>query len=187
MISFAKVKALSASGRLALVVAGVAYDFTDFAEEHPGGAAYLRKNRGKVCTQEFEASHPVDIIERTLTEAQYLSMRLGEVDPDTISPADVAAAVESQPAGGAAPDGSKPSIDACINVFDFEAIAREVVPEQGWVYYSSGAGERGFFGFFWFLFFLHIKLSVDSECAALEPTDAIHPIPLHVPLSNQRT
>lgn len=36
----------------------------------------------------------------------------------------------------------KPSLESCINVFDFEAIASATVPETGWVYYSSGADDE---------------------------------------------
>ena len=34
------------------------------------GPEYLQKNAGKVATEEFVASHPVDIIERTLSDEQ---------------------------------------------------------------------------------------------------------------------
>lgn len=39
-------------------------------------------------------------------------------------------------------DGLKPSLESCINIYDFEAIASRVCPEQGWVYYSSGADDE---------------------------------------------
>ena len=35
---------------------------------------YLRKNQGKDATEEFEASHPTDIIKRTLTKEQHAAM-----------------------------------------------------------------------------------------------------------------
>jgi hypothetical protein len=38
--------------------------------------------------------------------------------------------------------GTKPTIDSCINIYDFEAIASRVVNEQGWAYYSSGADDE---------------------------------------------
>ena len=79
-----------------MVIDGLAYDFTDFQNDHPGGAEYLRKNKGKVASEEFLASHPVDIIERTLTRAQLAAMTLGPVDAATIMPGDVAVV----PAGG---------------------------------------------------------------------------------------
>lgn len=128
-------------------------DLTDFANDHPGGSEYISRNAGVDCTEEFTASHPVDIIERTLEADDFEKtveqggMRLGPVDPATMTKADVAAfdAASAHGAGGGgggAPSGDKPSIDSCINLADFEAIARETVPTQGWVYYSSGADDE---------------------------------------------
>jgi L-lactate dehydrogenase (cytochrome) len=51
------------------------------------------------------------------------------------------AASASAPAALAAP-GPKPSLESCINVFDFEAIASSLVSEAGWAYYSSGADDE---------------------------------------------
>ena len=144
-VSMDEIRALAAKGRLAMVIDGVAYDFTEFADEHPGGAGYLTKNKGLVATEEFTASHPVDIIERTLTEEQFASMRIGPIDPSTVQKSDIAVPQHGGDHGEGTvqdPKGEKPSIDSCINVFDFEAIARETVPEQGWVYYSSGADDE---------------------------------------------
>lgn len=135
---------LAADGKTAMVVDGIAYDFTDFMKDHPGGSEYLRKNAGKVATEEFVASHPVDIIERTLSADQFKSMTLGPIDESTIQPSDIPDVDKA--ASHAAPVdmnvGIKPSLDSCINIYDFEAIASRTVPEQGWVYYSSGADDE---------------------------------------------
>lgn len=40
----------------------------------------MSKNAGKVATEEFVASHPTDIIERTLSDAQFKRMKLGPID-----------------------------------------------------------------------------------------------------------
>lgn len=34
------------------------------------------------------------------------------------------------------------TVDQCINIYDFEAIASRTVKQQGWVYYSSGADDE---------------------------------------------
>jgi L-lactate dehydrogenase (cytochrome) len=148
-LDFARVRELAAAGRAAMVVEGVAYDFTDFLADHPGGPAYLRRNAGKDATAEFVASHPADIIARTLSGAQAAAMTLGPVDAATITASDVGAAAPAAAAGGgggdhgaAAPGGDKPSLDHCINVMDFEAIANSVTTEQAWAYYSSGADDE---------------------------------------------
>ena len=45
-----------------IIVNNKVYNFTEFAKNHPGGAELLMKNNGKDATEEFEASHPEDII-----------------------------------------------------------------------------------------------------------------------------
>lgn len=37
---------------------------------------------------------------------------------------------------------TRPSLESCINIYDFEAIASRIVPMQGWVYYSSGSDDE---------------------------------------------
>lgn len=90
----------------------------------------------------------MDIIERTLSAAQFASMSLGPVDPATVRPADIAAAPTTHEADATAAavaslgDGDKPSLESCINLYDFEAIAKQSVQPQGWAYYSSGADDE---------------------------------------------
>ena len=68
----------------------------------------------------------------------------GPIDKSTIKPGDIPKVSGGGGGGHAAPvaDGNKPSIDSCINTYDFEAIASRICPEQGWVYYSSGADDE---------------------------------------------
>lgn len=37
---------------------------------------------------------------------------------------------------------TKPPLEACINLFDFEEVARRTMNRQGWAYYSSGADDE---------------------------------------------
>eukprot|EP00040_Diaphanoeca_grandis_P026864 m.151424 g.151424 ORF g.151424 m.151424 type:complete len:812 (-) comp30759_c4_seq2:133-2568(-) len=142
-VSMDKVSELKKNGRVAMVIDNVAYDFTDFANNHPGGAEYLKKNAGFVATAEFIASHPVDIIERTLTATELQTMTIGDVDQASITPAHIAK-YESKAEGAVVNpnEGNKPTLDSCINIYDFEAIASRTVPMTGWVYYSSGADDE---------------------------------------------
>jgi L-lactate dehydrogenase (cytochrome) len=152
-INMSEVRDLAKSGRTAMVVGTKAYDFTDFLGDHPGGPEYLRKNAGKVATEEFVHSHPIDVIERTLSKAQLKKMVLGEVDVSSIVPGDVAKLAASGGGGGgggggslapahAASSGDKPGLDACLNVYDFEAIATGTLSEQALAYYSSGGDDE---------------------------------------------
>lgn len=148
-IAMAEVRALAARGRAAMVVGPNAYDFTDFLQNHPGGPEYLSKNAGKVATVEFIASHPLDIIARTLTKSQLAAMRLGPIDTSTILPSDMATASSSASASAAATShapidpSAKPSLESCLNVYDFEAIAtRLTLTESALAYYSSGGDDE---------------------------------------------
>lgn len=37
---------------------------------------------------------------------------------------------------------NKPSLDEILNLHDFEAIAKEVMPPKAWAYYSSAADDE---------------------------------------------
>jgi L-lactate dehydrogenase (cytochrome) len=139
------VRDLAESGRAAMVVGPHAYDFTDFLKNHPGGPDYLKRNAGKVATAEFVASHPLDVIERTLQRDELARMRLGLVDESTIKPEDIADPASSSHSSSSSTSittSSKPSLESCINVYDFEAIANGVISEQAWAYYSSGGDDE---------------------------------------------
>ena len=130
-----------------MVVGPHAYDFTDFLKNHPGGPDYLKRNVGKVATAEFVASHPLDIIERTLQRDELARMRLGLVDESSIRPEDIAnpsasTSSHSTSSSTSIATSSKPSLESCINVYDFEAIANGVISEQAWAYYSSGGDDE---------------------------------------------
>jgi L-lactate dehydrogenase (cytochrome) len=131
-----------------MVVGPHAYDFTDFLKNHPGGPDYLKRNVGKVATAEFVASHPLDIIERTLQRDELSRMRLGLIDESSIRPEDIANPSTSTTSSHSAfssasiASSSKPSLESCINVYDFEAIANGVISEQAWAYYSSGGDDE---------------------------------------------
>ena len=71
----------------------------------------------------------------TLTTAQLETMCLGEVDASTCTDDDVAVFDKSKGHDDglalSAADGNKPSLESCINIYDFEAIASRIVPTQG--------------------------------------------------------
>lgn len=149
LLPFSVVHDLATSGRAAMVVGKHIYDFTDFLKNHPGGPDYLKRNVGKVATTEFIASHPLDIIERTLQRDELARMRLGLVDETTIKPDDIAQPTSLSSSSSssthttlASSSNSKPSLESCINVYDFEAIANGVISEQAWAYYSSGGDDE---------------------------------------------
>ena len=161
LVSMAEVRKQAAAAAAAgsgsgawIVVKGKVYNFTEFAPNHPGGAELLTKNNGKDATEEFVASHPEDIIDRTITPEQYGRMFIGNIDPDSVTKDDVASynpdAGEDAGEGGAGSGGPAaaeednvaPSLDTCLNLYDFEAIASRTMKKPGWAYYSSGADDE---------------------------------------------
>ena len=44
--------------------------------------------------------------------------------------------------GSKADDNVAPTLDACLNLYDFEAIASRTMKKAGWAYYSSGADDE---------------------------------------------
>lgn len=136
-------EAKSSKNDLWMVIENRVFDFTDFAKDHPGGPEYLRVNKGKDATAPFKASHPgFDTITMTLSEENLKKMYIGDVDPSTITKADIAANTHAEEGPVTVTMGPKPSIESCINLYDFEAIASRTMKEQGWAYYSSGADDE---------------------------------------------
>lgn len=82
---------------------------------------------------------------------------IGKLDSDSSSPSHVppkeqiapsasvtnAPSVQSQqPVTVLAKTWTKPPLDHLLNIFDFEAVAQNVMKKEGWDYYSSGADDE---------------------------------------------
>lgn len=120
---------------------GKVYDLTDFLAEHPAGDAIILKYAGKDGTQAFDPLHSRDILETLLDE----STLLGTVDPKDMKPGDGEPA--PQKAEEKAPvvlvkKGEKPPLSHMLNYFDFEAVAKSQMTQEGWDYYSSGCDDE---------------------------------------------
>ena len=133
------------------IISGKIYDLTDFAPEHPGGAAIVTELAGKVATEDFLHAHPIDIMTLTMGKDGVKAVYRGDVDPTTIpkeearvaqTPVTTAAASSLYNLG---PDEAPP-LKAVLNLHDFEAIAQRVMVSTGkkeaWDYYSSGADDE---------------------------------------------
>ncbi|CRG88625.1 L-lactate dehydrogenase (cytochrome) [Talaromyces islandicus] len=119
-----------------VIVHGKAYDVTDFLPEHPGGSKIILKYAGKDATEEFEPIHPPDTLDKYLD----VSKHLGEVDMTTVQhdekvkdPAEVQREERIK---------NMPPLAQCYNLLDFEAVARQVMKNTAWAYYSSGADDE---------------------------------------------
>jgi L-lactate dehydrogenase (cytochrome) len=117
----------------------VVYDVTAFRQAHPGGAELIDHVAGKDGTAAFTSIHPRDLARRVLPKTAVL----GDADASTRVETDVAPLpqkTQEQDEGGGS--GDKPALDTMLNAFDFEAVAKQVLSDEAWGYYSSGADDE---------------------------------------------
>ncbi|TBU31122.1 FMN-dependent dehydrogenase-domain-containing protein [Dichomitus squalens] len=115
---------------------GKVYDVTDFLDDHPGGSKIILKYAGKDATAEYEPIHPPDAIKTHLPPEKHL----GSVDPETVQKVKIEVTdAEKERLERVA---NRPPLSEVLNLHDFEAIARVVMPEKAWAYYSSAADDE---------------------------------------------
>lgn len=136
MIDPAEVAKHNTKESLWLIVKGEAFDLTDFAPEHPGGTAILLKYAGKDATEAYEPIHPPGTLETYLPKDKHL----GKVDMSNVVAEVKEVSEEEQERQLRIRD--KPSLDECLSLYDFEAVAKNTMPAAAWAYYSSGADDE---------------------------------------------
>ncbi|OBZ69492.1 Cytochrome b2, mitochondrial [Grifola frondosa] len=120
-----------------IIVHGKVYDVTEFLPEHPGGSKIILKYAGKDATAEYDPIHPPNAITTNLPPEKHL----GRVDPATVSKVEVKITDEEK--ARLERVKNRPPLSEILNLHDFEAIARVVMPEKAWAYYRFG-GDREF-------------------------------------------
>ncbi|KAG8904618.1 hypothetical protein FRB99_001415 [Tulasnella sp. 403] len=119
-----------------IIVHGKVYDVTEFLDDHPGGSKIILKYAGKDATEEYDPIHPPDAITTNLPPGKHL----GPVDPNSVKQVIKEVTVEQKQREERA--RNKPPLDECLNLHDFEAIARVTLPDKAWAYYSSAADDE---------------------------------------------
>ncbi|KKY34158.1 putative cytochrome b2 [Diaporthe ampelina] len=119
-----------------VVVHGKAYDVTEFLPEHPGGMKIILKYAGKDATEEFEPIHPPDTLDKYLDKSKHL----GDVDMNTVAKEEKEITPEEKERLKLIE--TKPLLDQCYNLMDFEAVARRIMKKTAWGYYSSAADDE---------------------------------------------
>ncbi|KDN36878.1 hypothetical protein K437DRAFT_259987 [Tilletiaria anomala UBC 951] len=119
-----------------VVIGGNVYDVTDFIDKHPGGRNVILKNAGKDVTAIYEPVHPPTAIDDNLTDSQ----KLGLVDPKTVK-------VEQKELTDAEKRRKEalanlPAVGTVLSLDDFERIAKDLLTEQAWAYYSSAGDDE---------------------------------------------
>ncbi|KAI0059917.1 glyoxylate dehydrogenase [Artomyces pyxidatus] len=119
-----------------IIVHGKVYDVTEFLDEHPGGSKIILKYAGKDATEAYEPIHPPDAITTNLPKEKHL----GTVDPNTI--VQVVKEVTEADLRRKMLMEARPPLEEILNLHDFEAVAKVVLPEKAWAYYSSASDDE---------------------------------------------
>ncbi|KAJ8696991.1 hypothetical protein PTI98_006809 [Pleurotus ostreatus] len=119
-----------------IIVHGKVYDVTEFLDDHPGGSKIILKYAGKDATQEYDPIHPPDAIETNLPKEKHL----GLVDLATVEKVEVTITDEEKQRQKRIE--ARPPLSEILNLHDFESIARQVMSEKAWAYYSSAADDE---------------------------------------------
>lgn len=119
-----------------IIVHGNVYDVTEFLDDHPGGSKIILKYAGKDATQEYDPIHSPDAITTNLPQEKHL----GPVDPNTVEKVELV--TSNQEKARLERFSNRPPLDEILNLHDFEAIAKQVMPEKAWAYYSSAADDE---------------------------------------------
>jgi L-lactate dehydrogenase (cytochrome) len=119
-----------------VIVHGEAYDVTEFLPDHPGGQAIILKYAGKDATDAYDPIHPPGTLEENLPKEKCL----GKVDMSTVKQEKKEESEEDKQI--AKNKESIPPLDQCLNLYDFEVVARQVLKGTAWAYYSSGSDDE---------------------------------------------
>ncbi|KAH9912516.1 glyoxylate dehydrogenase [Fomitopsis serialis] len=119
-----------------IIVHGKVYDVTEFLPEHPGGQAIILKYAGKDATEAYEPIHPPDAITTNLS----VDKHLGAIDASTV--AKVVKEITDEEKQRQKYVEARPPLDTIINLHDFETVARKVVSDKAWAYYSSASDDE---------------------------------------------
>lgn len=105
----------------------------------PSGAPLLTPSlsvQGKDATEEFDPIHPPDTLDKYLDKSKHL----GPVDMSTV--ATVEKVFDPEEEDRQRRIASKPPLDQCYNLLDFESVAKNVMKRSAWGYYSSAADDE---------------------------------------------
>ncbi|KIL87651.1 l-lactate dehydrogenase [Fusarium avenaceum] len=102
---------------------------------HPGGRKVILKNAGKDSTADFDLIHSIDVLDKWLAPSEHL----GDIDTTVAVNEDAKAKTQEE---NEAALYRKPRLSHCLNISDFETVARHTMKKTSWNYYSTGADDE---------------------------------------------
>lgn len=118
------------------MINGKVYDLTDFITRHPGGAKIILKYAGKDALAIFNKYHASNFVDKYLDPEECLGPLIGEMEiaPDITEVGDDLERLENIE--------NKPPISEVFRLSDFEYVAKKILPDTAWCYYSSGSDDE---------------------------------------------
>jgi len=135
-VSWGEIAKHSAEDACWIVLHDHVWDMTGFLDEHPGGKNIIMKYAGRNGTKAFQTIHPKDMTNALPKEAY-----IGEVDLASEMTTEQTKKPEAEEGPKLAP-GEKPDIEACLNIWDLEAVAMSQTPKEAWDYLNSGGDDE---------------------------------------------
>ncbi|KAG0688306.1 Cytochrome b2, mitochondrial precursor [Pichia californica] len=120
-----------------VAINGKVYDVTEFIPNHPGGQSPLIKHGGYDATKVYENLHPKGTIEKFLPKDKFKGILIDEAPK---LPSDYA--VDDFEAQRLDNIENKPPLSSIQNTYDFEKIAKNILPREAWAYYSCGSDDE---------------------------------------------
>lgn len=118
-----------------VVLNGKVYDLTEFLPNHPGGQRIILKYAGKDASKIFNPIHPPDAIDKYLPPEKCIGTLDGEFpeEEEVLSDEELLRLDRVD---------RKPPLSKIMNLHDFEAVARQILPPGALAYYSSAADDE---------------------------------------------
>ena len=121
-----------------LVINGVVWDVTEFAPKHPGGVDIIVEYLGRDATKAYNEVHGPSLVSKHLES----SKRIGTLDEETITEEWRSELEGAEEVEGSRPvEEGPPDLDSILNMYDFEAAAKQTVSAKTWAYYSGAAND----------------------------------------------
>lgn len=120
-----------------VAINGKIFDLTEFIPNHPGGETPLINHAGYDGTKVYEKIHPKGTLEKFLPEDKFIGMLNGEapkLEADYLIDDDEEKRLEYV--------DNIPPIVTMQNVYDFEYVAKHILPKDAWAYYSCGSDDE---------------------------------------------